>query len=200
MVVKVFHIVFTAVIGKVKVVGHCRIFGSQGVDLFHNRHYTGRFTQCPHTCAVGNRIEFVFHHSPGNLEITETLLLGKFQQIGGEGFDGVVIPKLVFSLDDMLQFLQEPTVDFCQLVDALNRITFMQSLGKHEYAFVGRFFKSLIHIADFQVTIAHKTMHALAYHTQPLLNHLFECAADSHNLAYRLHRRTDFTTHPMEFA
>ena len=95
----------------------------------------------------------------------------------------------------MLQALQEPHVNLCQLLNTLYGVALLQGLSNSEYTQVGRVSQFLVQVVELSVVVAHKSVHALSDHTQTLLNHLLERAADAHNLTNRLHRRANLTAH-----
>ena len=82
---QIMHIAFRSVVSQVQIVGLCRIFGSQRIDLFHHRKDAAVFTVLTN---LKDRLFTVFHlifeDSTGNLEIRETLLLRQTEQIVGD--------------------------------------------------------------------------------------------------------------------
>ena len=100
----------------------------------------------------------------------------------------------------MVEFFEEPPVDFRELMYALHIVALLHGLGYNEDAFVGRFGQSTVDILDFHVVVAHEAVHPLPYHSETLLNDLLKSAADGHYLAYGFHRRADFTAHTMELS
>ena len=101
-------------------------------------------------------------------------------------------------LNNMLQALQEPIINFRQFMNALHAISFIHRLCDSKNTLVCRCFESRIQIIHTQILILRKTMHALADHTQAFLHGIFECTADSHHFAYRLHGTAEFTIHAAE--
>ena len=84
----------------------------------------------------------------------------------------------------MLQALQEPDVNLGQLFDALNGITFLQSLCNGKDTQVGGVLQFVVQILELGVVVAHESVHALSDHTQSLLDHLLERTSDGHDLTY----------------
>ena len=80
-----------------------------------------------------------------------------------------------------MQFLQEPLVDFSQLMYLVNGITSPESLTDNEDTTIGRFSQSLINIWKNQFLIFYKAMHALSDHTKSFLNGFFKSTSDSHD-------------------
>jgi len=103
--------------------------------------------------------------------------------------------QLAVGVVDLLQFMQEPAVYACQLVDAIDGITLVEGLPDHEDTLVGGSPQSLVDIGHLQFLVVGKTVHALADHAEAFLDSLFECAADCHDLADRLHRRLELAVH-----
>ena len=95
----------------------------------------------------------------------------------------------------MLQALQEPHIDLCQLLDALDGVTLFESLGDGKDTEVSRVSQLFVEVIELRMIVAHEAVHALSDHAQTLLDHLLKRAADTHNLAHGLHRRTDLTAH-----
>ena len=68
-------------IGKIQIVGLCRIFGSQCIDLLHNRNNAGCLTAVADNQDGIINVELVFHtQSAGNLEVGESLNLRLAEQ------------------------------------------------------------------------------------------------------------------------
>ena len=94
----------------------------------------------------------------------------------------------MLQIHDVLQTLQEPHVDLRQFFDTLNGVTLFECLGDGEDTQVSRISQLLVEVVELRVVVAHETVHTLTDHTQTLLHHLLETAADTHNLTHRLHR------------
>ena len=75
---------------------------------------------------------------------------------------------------DILHALDEPRVNLGQLLDALDGVAFLQSLGDGEDTEVGRVRKLLIQVIKLGVVVANETVHSLTNHTETLLEHLLE--------------------------
>ena len=93
----------------------------------------------------------------------------------------------------MLQTLQEPYVDLCQLLDAGYCIALFQSLCNCKDSKVCRISKLFVKILELDMVVAHESVHALTNHTKAFLHHLLEAAANAHYLTYRLHAGTNLT-------
>ena len=94
----------------------------------------------------------------------------------------------MLQVNDMLQSLQEPHVDLCQQLDALDGVTLLECLGDGEDTEVGGVGKFLLEVVELRVVVAHESVHALTDHAQTLLDHLLDAAADTHDLTNGLHR------------
>ena len=75
-----------------------------------------------------------------------------------------------------------------------------EGLRDHEDTTVSRFVERLVDIGDHQLLILDEAVHALADHTQALLQRLLESTADGHHLADRFHARAQLASHAVEFA
>ncbi len=129
------------------------------------------------------------------LEVREAQNLGLAQYLGRNLLQCVVFRKLVLVVYYILHALDEPRVDLGQLLDALDGVAFLQSLGDGEDTEVGRIGKLLVQVVELGVVVAYETVHSLTDHAQTLLEHLLERAADRHDFTYRLHRRTDLAAY-----
>ena len=187
VVVQILHVVCIAVICEVQIVGHSRILCGKRIDLLHHRDNAELFAQSAHFGAVRHGIERILFDCASYLEIAETLLLGKTQQVGGNILYVCICFKLTLCADDVLQLLQEPAVNFGKLVDTVHGVAFAHGLGDNENTLVGRLHQRPVDVVDIQVMIANESVHPLPYHAQAFLNHLLECSADSHHFAHRLH-------------
>ena len=63
-----------------------------------------------------------------------------------------------------------------------------------------RLAQCLVYVGNDEFLVLYKAVHALAYHTQAFLNGFLEGAADGHDLAHGLHRRTQFLVYAVELA
>ena len=114
LVVRVIHIVFGSVISEVEIVGLCRIFGRQRINLFHHRKDAQPLTQF--TDAQGSRFASCLRFPPdgtGYLEIGETLTLGFTEESGERRAAAITVVQFPTRIHDVLQFLQEPFVYLC---------------------------------------------------------------------------------------
>ena len=90
----------------------------------------------------------------------------------------------MFKVDDILQAFYEPRIYLGQLLDTFYGITFFECLGKSEDTEICRVSEFFVEVIEVDVFVTYEAMHALAYHSQALLQHLFERTADAHNLTY----------------
>ena len=134
-------------------------------------------------------------HETANLEVGKSRNLCLLKQGVGQFFERVILLQFVLDVNDMLQALQEPYVNLCQFLDALHGISLFESLCNSEDTQVGGVLQFVVEIVETGVVVTHKSVHSLTNHAQSLLYHLLKRATYCHNLANRLHRRTDKTAH-----
>ena len=202
MVAGVGHIVDAAVVSQIEVVGSGRIFGGKRVDLLYHRLNAKPYTMTAHgkRSLLGMLGEHILKHGPAYLEIAEALLLGYAYKFFGHGVEAVVCLQLAGGVHKVAELVEEPAVNLGKLVQAVDGISFGKSLGYDEYATVGRRCERRLDVGYLHIAVAGKAVHALAYHTQALLDCLFKGTSYSHYLAHRLHRRTDVAVNAVEFA
>ncbi len=68
-------------------------------------------------------------------------------------------------------------------MNAVDGVSFEQSLCDSENTLVGRLFQSVFKLGKVALVIADETVHALTDHAESLLDDFFECTSDSHHLA-----------------
>ena len=165
------------------------IFGSQSINLLHHRQDAIALAQLAnHQSGLGHVAQFLFQsHGTGNLEIRESINLCGAQQFLVEHIDALAGLQGFIYVDDVLQLVEEPLVNLGQFVYLVDGITLVHGLGDDEDTLVGRFAESLVDVVDFKLLVFHKTVHALSYHAQTLLDGFLKVAANGHHLAYRLH-------------
>src|SRR5512138_1461440 len=98
---------------------------------------------------------------PGYLEIAEAVDLCMCYQIGREKFNPAVRRKRVFNADYVLQLVQEPPVNFCELINSFYRHSLIEGFGDREYSHIGWLGKLLLQIVENEVAVARKPMHSL---------------------------------------
>ena len=166
------------------------------VDALHCRHDTAALAMAAHLGVLLLHIARLwFQHKTANLEIRESCNLCFLEQSVGQFFESVIFLQLMLEVNDMLQALQEPYVNLCQFLDALHGISLFESLCNSEDTQVGGVLQFVVEIVETGVVVTHKSVHSLTNHAQSLLYHLLKRATYCHNLANRLHRRTDKTAH-----
>ena len=133
-----------------------------------------------------------------DLEVRETLYLGFAHQVLVNVLEGASCFEFVVGLNDILEFLKEPTVDLCELVQAVDAVTRMQCLREEEDTLVGWSGQSVVEVVHMQLFVLGKTVHALTNHTKTLLDGILEGTTDSHHLAYRLHAGADLAIYAAE--
>ena len=80
----------------------------------------------------------------------------------------------------------------------VNGVTFVHGFRDDKHAFVSRLAEGSVNVGYLQLLVFHKSMHALANHTQSLLDSLFKVASYRHYLAHGLHRRAQFFVNAAE--
>jgi len=117
---------------------------------------------------------FGLQYEAANLEVREAQYLSLAQYLGRNLLQSIIFRKLVLVIYDILHALDEPRINLGQLLDALDCVTFLQSLGDGEDTEVGRVRKFLIQVIKLGVVVAYETVHPLTNHTETLLEHLLE--------------------------
>ena len=125
------------------------------------------------------------------LEVRESESLRLAHHAGLYLLKTVIRLKPVLEVHDVLHALDEPWVNLCQLLYALYRVSLLECLRYGEDTEVGRIGQLLVEVLEFRVVVADKAVHALSYHSETLLEHLLERAANGHYLTDRLHRRAE---------
>ncbi len=125
-------------------------------------------------------------HGAGYLEVGEAVDLGLAQQVAVESVDVAFLQPLV-DVDDVLELIEEPLVNLRQVVNLVDGVALVHGLGDNEHTLVGGVAQGLIDVGNLQFLVLHIAVHALANHTQALLNGFLEVAANGHHLADRLH-------------
>ena len=81
---------------------------------------------------------------------------------------------------------------------AVYRVAFFKRFGYGENTQVGRVGQCVVQVVEFHVVIADEAVHALSDHAQTFLHDFLEALTDRHDLADRLHARTDQTAYTDE--
>ena len=151
MVAQVMNIICHTAISKIQIIGLCRIFGCQSIDLLHYRKNTRFFTMFADIKNTILHITFVADGT-GNLEIRETLNLGFTKQFVWQiGYLFVIIsPAMQFfgSLHDIHQFLKEPFINLSQFVYLIDGVAGTKSLRDNKNTFISRFAQSLVDVGN----------------------------------------------------
>ena len=189
-VMLIINIVFATVISKVEIVGLCRIFGGKGVNLLHHRQYAVALAQGTNfeVGSFSRGIDSTFEHSTGNLEVRKTLLLCLTQQLSGNIGNGSVFCQLFVGVDEVAQFVEEPLVDFGELVNLLYGVALAECRFYDKDTLVGWLLECALYIIDHSLAVFNEAVLALTNHAKPFLNNLLKGATNGHYLAHRLHR------------
>ena len=202
MVAQVMNIICHAAISKIQIIGLCRIFGCQSINLLHYRKNTRPFTMFADIKNTILHITFVADGT-GNLEIRETLNLGFTKQFVWQiGYLFVIIsPAMQFfgGLHDIHQFLKEPFINLSQFVYLIDGVAGTKSLRDNKNTFISRFAQSLVDVGNNQLLVFYKSVHSLPDHAEPFLDSFFKSATNSHHLTDRFHRRSQFFIYTVEF-
>ena len=183
-------------ISHVEVVGQVRVFACHCWDALHS-------WQDAKFLAVSTNGEVfllhvassIFEDKAGNLEVGETVYFSLTEHIGRDVLDGVVAFQLMFVVNDILEFFDEPRVNLGQFVDAVDGVAFLQSLSNGKDAEISRVRQFVVKVVELGVVVAHKTVHALTNHAESLLDEFFEGATDGHDFTHRLHAGTNLAAH-----
>ena len=190
MVARIGHVMLGAAVGQIEVVGLCRILCRQGIDLFHHRQDAMLLAELTHQHRATLRIPIQANRT-SDLEVGETLDLSRADQLWIDAptlnslhIEGV---QLLGGLHDVVQLLQEPTVNHRQLMNLIHRITGTEGFRDHEDTAIRRLMQCLVDVGDHQLLVFHKAVHTLPNHTQAFLQRLLEGTTDRHHLTNRLH-------------
>ena len=200
VVLEIGNVVVRSVVGHVEVVGQVRIVGSHRVDAFDRGKHAGLLAGGAHPERFPFEVPFRIFDEAGDLEVGESEPFGLQQYVGGQVFDLVVFGKNQRIVVDVFEFVEEPRGDFGQLVEPVDRVTLLESLGDGEDAQVRRMRQLLVQIFEFEFRVADESVHALSDHAQAFLDDLLERLADGHDFADRFHARSDFARYADEFA
>ena len=146
--------------------GRDALYGRQNVQLLTQS------TNCEHLLLHIGILGL--QYEAANLEVREAQYLSLAQYLGRNLLQSIIFRKLVLVIYDILHALDEPRGNLGQLLDALDGVTFLQSLSDGEDTEVGRVGKLLIQIVELGVVVANETVHSLTNHTETLLEHFFE--------------------------
>ena len=136
-----------------------------GVDALHGGQYATLLALAAHFQVLLHHVAFGgFQYEAGNLEVAETGRFHLAEEFIAQVFHAVVTLQFVFQIHNVLQTLQEPFVYLGQLFYPFYGIAFFQSLGDGEDAQVGGVRQLFVKIVETGVVVAHKSVHALAYH------------------------------------
>ena len=126
------------------------------------------------------------------------MLLGTAEEVGIQFVQRLHPTQTRIGLNDILQTLQEPTVNTREGMNTVDRIALVHSLRDSKDTFVGGGRKGRIQVIHMEGFVLCEAMHTLTNHTQTFLDSVLESATDSHHFADRLHRRTEFTIYATE--
>src|SRR5659263_115674 len=116
-------------VGKVEIVGDCRVFGSKRVNLLDVRHDTVTLTMPADTeHGIIDRFVICLQNMAGYLEVTETVDLGMKQFLNRDALNGVIFLKTFLYVLNVLQLVQEPPVYLSELAYPVNVKAFLQCL------------------------------------------------------------------------
>ena len=151
MVAQVMNIICHTAISKIQIIGLCRIFGCQSIDLLHYRKNTRLFTMFADIKNTILHITFVADGT-GNLEIRETLNLGFTKQFVWQigNLFVIISPAMQFfgSLHDIHQSLKEPFINLSQFVYLIDGVAGTKSLRDNKNTFISRFAQSLVDVGN----------------------------------------------------
>ena len=142
------------------------IFRCKGINLLDNRHDAEAFTQSAYyQHRLVHVLFFAFQaHSTCYLEVGKAINLCFTQEFFIESVDVSALQSLI-NVDDMLEFIEEPTVNLRQIMYLINGITLVHSLRNDEDTLVSRLTERCIKVGNLQLFVLNKAVHALSYHT-----------------------------------
>ena len=121
------------------------------------------------------------------MEVCESVYLCLTEQFAAEVVDISRILHSLVDVDDVLEFLQEPLVDFREFVNLVDGVALVHGFRDDEDALVGRFAQCRVDVWNLEFLIFHKSVHSLSYHSQSLLYGFLEVSSYSHHFSHRLH-------------
>ena len=187
-VAHILDVVFGAAVGQIEVVDLRGELACHGVDLLHHRRDVAELAVFAHfELLLLHAAAIVLEDDAGYLEVAESFLLGGGQQFVGDVADAVVFREFGLQVGDVLELVEEPQVDFGELVYFLHADALLQCLGDGEDALVGGRHELFAVVAVLERLVGHESVHALAHHAQAFLDDFFKVAADGHDFADALH-------------
>ncbi len=150
MVAFIVDIVGGAVVCEVEIVCCGRILGGEGVNLLHHWQDAEFFTARADGAhaEVGVFVEHLFVYRACNLEVAESLLLCKAEERLGYVVGVVELFELCRCVDYIVELVEEPTVDFCELVYAVYGVAVCHGFGNGKNSAVGGFAQSSVEVVD----------------------------------------------------
>ena len=119
-----------ATVGQIEVVGLCRILRCQGVYLLHHRQDAMLLAELTHQHRATLRIPIQANRT-SDLEVRETLYLSRPDQlrIDAPTLNSLHIEgmQLLGGLHNIVQLLEEPTIDLRQFINLIDGITRTES-------------------------------------------------------------------------
>ena len=151
------------------------MLASHSRDALHGRKNVQLLAQCTNSEHLLLHVGILgLQYEAANLEVREAQYLSLAQYLCRNLLQSIIFRKLVLVIYDILHALDEPRVNLGQLLDALDGVAFLQSLGNGEDTEVGRVGKLLIQVFELGMVVAYETVHSLTNHTETLLEHLLE--------------------------
>ena len=118
------------------------------------------------------------------MEVCESIHLGIAQKCCVERID-ILFLQLLININDMLELIEEPTVNLGQLVNLVYVVLRqVHRLRDDKDTFVRRLTQRCIDIWNFQLLVLHKSMHSLPNHAQSFLDGFLEVTSYSHYLTH----------------
>lgn len=187
-----FDVVFRSVVSRVEVVGVRGVFSSEGINSFHEGGDSECFSVSSNGVFVGRSGDEV-----GNLAIRETHSFRLLHQFVvdcsevGRSFESLV------HLNDVVELVEEPAIDFGQLVDLVDGIVEVEhGVGDGEETSVGGNGEGVVEILRLDVSL--ETGPSRIDLSNRLLKTLLESSSNRHHFSDTLHRRTNFTVDVLE--
>ena len=116
-------------IGEIQIVRQFRVLAGHGGNALHTGYDTFLLTIAAHLQVLFLHVPLLrLQYEAGDLEVGEASTFHLEQQFIGKFLKLVIFLQLMLQVNDVLQTLQEPHVDFGQLFDTLDAISLFQRL------------------------------------------------------------------------
>ena len=184
-------VVAAGIVAQVEVVRFGRELSCKGVDLLDER------SESQTLASFSDELFLDAEHS-GNLYVGETLALYSAEELPVYFSKTAALFEEAVAGLDIVKFVEEPLVDFGELVDAVHAVSALQGGSNCKDACVGRIAEGIVKVFVLIRFVADEAVGTLSNHTQTLLNGFLEIASYRHYFTHALHAGTDFSGHTLE--